>query len=261
MILLLHEFGADLNDLDTEGRRSLLGLDVAEESAFDDVSRDDYLSARFGREGHANPSAIVDRFPLAMIRSGWSAYGARRHFDDPATFACGPSERPQTAVWCFDRFGQSTTLLPDGRIVLVAGEHEDAYDPDFCIYNDVAVFGPDGSIELYGYPYDVFPPTNFHTATLVGSWIYLMGSLGYMGQRGGSMPVYRLSTADYHVERVSTAGEDPGWVSRHRTTLVEGTFLRIEGGRRFVVQDGEESYGPNEGVFRLDLRTMVWARE
>jgi len=25
--------------------------------------------------------------------------------------------------------------LPDGRLVSVGGEHEDYYDPDFCIYN------------------------------------------------------------------------------------------------------------------------------
>ena len=38
--------------------------------------------------------------------------------------------------------GRSTVWLPDGRVVLIAGEHEDSYDPDFCIYNDVVVIQP-----------------------------------------------------------------------------------------------------------------------
>ena len=42
-------------------------------------------------------------------------------------------------VWCFSRFGTSLTELPDGRFVQIGGEHEDFYDPDFCIYNDVTV--------------------------------------------------------------------------------------------------------------------------
>ena len=57
--------------------------------------------------------------------------------------------------------GQSQTELPDGRLICVAGEHEDSYDPDFHIYNDVVVFDPSGEYEIYGYPQNVFPPTDF----------------------------------------------------------------------------------------------------
>ena len=46
-------------------------------------------------------------------------------------------------TWCFSRFGQSETVLPDSSRVLIAGEHEDWYDPDFHIYNDVVVIRPD----------------------------------------------------------------------------------------------------------------------
>jgi hypothetical protein len=41
------------------------------------------------------------------------------------------------------------------------GEHEDFYDPDFCIYNDVFVHERDGSVAIYGYPESVFPPTDY----------------------------------------------------------------------------------------------------
>ena len=91
---------------------------------------------------------------------------------------------------CFDRFGQSSNQLPDGRVVCIAGEHEDSYDPDFYIYNDVVIQQPDGRIDIFGYPREVFPPTDFHTATLVGNRIVLIGSLGYPDERRpGETPV------------------------------------------------------------------------
>lgn len=39
----------------------------------------------------------------------------------------------QSPGWCFDRFGQSETQLPDGTVIFIGGEHEDHYDPDFYI--------------------------------------------------------------------------------------------------------------------------------
>jgi len=69
-----------------------------------------------------------------MIAKGDEAYGANKMLGlNP--FNDGPT-------WCFDRFGRSTTWLPNGRVVLIAGEHEDSYDPDFCIYNYVVLVQP-----------------------------------------------------------------------------------------------------------------------
>ncbi len=39
----------------------------------------------------------------------------------------------RSAGWTNQRFGQTTTVLPDGRTLAIAGEHEDSYDPDFWI--------------------------------------------------------------------------------------------------------------------------------
>lgn len=267
VVRLLLEYGADLNDLKTEGRRLLVGLPERDERALDGITRDEYLAYRYPREGTANPEDMSDPFRLAMIRSGFNAYWGRQSFDDPAVFLCGPVEDRPPAVWCFERFGQSTTILPDGRIVLIAGEHEDYYDPDFCIYNDVSVFDPDGGVRVYGYPYDVFPPTDFHSATLVGEWIYIIGSLGYMGARQGSIPVWRLSTVDFRIEPLDTAGDRPGRIFEHRATLVDGAKIRIEGGqlvsfkkRGFLKKDQEEVHGPNPDALVLDLRTLFWSK-
>ena len=64
-------------------------------------------------------------------------------------------------MWCFDRFGQSTTTFPDGRMVLIAGEHEDHYDPDFYIYNDLVVGREGGEKTIFGFPRSTFHPPTF----------------------------------------------------------------------------------------------------
>lgn len=48
------------------------------------------------------------------------------------------------------------TILEDGRALFIAGEHEDSYDPDFCIYNDLIVFHTDKSVQIFAYPREVF---------------------------------------------------------------------------------------------------------
>ena len=103
-----------------------------------------------------------------MVCSGGNAYVARQKFND---------EELGQAVWCYDRHGHSLTKLPDGRFIGIAGEHEDYYDPDFFIYNDVFIHDGAGRVEIYRYPQDIFPATDFHTATLVGDQIIIIGSL------------------------------------------------------------------------------------
>lgn len=77
-----------------------------------------------------------------MITRGCSAYGARVLFDneedpfkDESLEDMENPDWPFSPVRCFQRFGSTVTVLPDGRLVHIGGEHEDEYDPDFCIYN------------------------------------------------------------------------------------------------------------------------------
>ena len=46
--------------------------------------------------------------------------------------------------------GAAQVEMADGPIITIAAEHEDCYDPDFCIYNDVVVEQGD-DVEIYGY--------------------------------------------------------------------------------------------------------------
>ena len=126
------------------------------------VNRELFVKWRTPSFGSANPERMNNPVWEWLVRSKLSAYQATQRLRGPSALKAGPG-------WCFDRFGQSSTKLPDGRVVLIAGEHEDAYDPDFYIYNDVVVQHPDGSLDIYGYPRDEFPPTDFHSATLVSN--------------------------------------------------------------------------------------------
>jgi hypothetical protein len=135
-----------------------------------------FMRWRTPRFGRANPERMNNPVWEWLIRSRLSAYLAEQSFKVPLAMRAGPG-------WCFDRFGRSSTDLPDGRTILIAGEHEDYYDPDFYIYNDVVVLNPNGRIDIFGYPAEVFPPTDFHTATLVGDRIIIVGNLGHPEQR------------------------------------------------------------------------------
>jgi ankyrin repeat protein len=235
--------------------RVVLCLGETDESCLADVTKPQFLQGAAPRFGTANPERIDEPFWHAMIRAGVSGYEGAHHFGTDA-FELGHP------VWCANRFGQSLTLLPDGRAVRIAGEHEDSHDPDFCIYNDVIVHGPDNRITVYGYPEDVFPPTDFHTATLLGDTILIIGSLGYASQRPvGVTPVYRLDLKTWRITAVPTTGLSPGRIFNHRADLVDGNRLRVSGGEVVTRDNGGEKIIDYRQVFYLDLATMCWRRE
>ncbi len=183
-----------------------------------------------------------------------NAYQANELWKGPSSFSAGP-------VWCCDRFGQTTTALPDGRVVYIAGEHEDHYDPDFFIYNDVVIVQPDGECVILGYPTDAFPPTDFHTATLVGNRIILIGCLGYPQDRQlGITQVLELSLDGFAVRKVETQGDGPGWISRHIATLSgSGNAIVVTAGE--VLRDLEQDLCDNVEDWSLDLNTWTWTRQ
>lgn len=160
-------------------------------------------------------------------------------------------------LWCFERIGQTVTQLADGRTLYIGGEYEDYYDPDFCIYNDVIVTHPDGRIEIYGYPRAVFPPTDFHTATLVGDYIYIIGSIGYVNERRYShTPVYRLNIHSMKIEEIATRNS-MGWVHDHSATLKDNRII-ITGGK--ILPDADSPSLDNLDSWALNLNTLIWKK-
>lgn len=135
-------------------------------------------------------------------------------------------------AWSFERFGQSETVLPDGRTIYIGGEHEDFYHRDFYIYNDVVVTDPTGGIEIFGYPTDLFPPTDFHTATLIGDEIWIIGKLAYPEDRDpDTTKVFVLNLNNCAIRQINCFGDAPPHLYKHFATLLpNGRTIRCDGG-------------------------------
>ncbi|OWK44361.1 ankyrin repeat domain-containing protein [Fimbriiglobus ruber] len=246
---LLVAAGADINDIYGSLRAKLTRLPHDGSIV---CTPDEYQAAKHRIFGRSNPERMNFPFWKAMVSGGGCAYRARAQFDE--------GRIDGEAVWCFDRFGTSLTELPDGRIIEIAGEYEDFYDPDFCIYNDVFVHYGDGAFDIYGYPKDIFPPTDFHTATLVDEAIYIVGNLGYPElRRYGTTQVCRFDIGTLAIEPVETTGDGPGWISSHKAKLVDNR-IELTGGKVCRLEDGEENYRDNSDTFALDIPTMTWSR-
>ncbi len=218
-----------------------------------DVTPELFLRWRSPRDGAANPEVQTNPVWQWLVRARISAYQANARFAGPSAFDAGPG-------WCCMRFGQSCTRLPDGRLVRIAGEHEDHYDPDFHIYNDVIVRSPDGSVAIFGYPSAVFPPTDFHSATLVGDRIVVIGCLGHPEQRQpGSTPVFAFDTRTWACSAVPTCGSPPGWIHRHTARLEpDGRHLVVAGGMLDCAVG--EPFVENVDDWRLDLTDGRWTK-
>ncbi len=212
------------------------------------VTRALFQKWRSTRFGEANPTIMTNPVWQWLVKTRHNGYTAAKQFGLDFT------DKP---TWSFDRFGQSCTELADGQKVLIAGEHEDFYDPDFNIYNDVVLIKTNGSITVFGYPKEVFPPTDFHSATLVGSEIILIGSLGYQGERNiGHTQVVALDIETFSVRTVPTSGLSPGWIHRHQAALSDdGKAIIVTGGE---VDTGARFLSENFDDWALALETGEW---
>lgn len=251
VLRLFWQAGDDFDLAPARVRRAVLGLDTGGELR---ITSEEYQTHKRPLYGSCNPEKMDFPFWREMIRTGVDAYVARRKFNDKPSASRG-------AVWCYQRFGSSVTPLPDGRFVQIGGEHEDWYDPDFFIYNDVVVHDGKGDFQIFGYPPDVFPPTDSHTATLCGSCIYIIGCLGYPKQREpGVTPVYRLILGTWRIESVKAVGELPGWIYRHNARYEpDRNVICVEGGEIEEVRaNGEFERVTNKERFELDLNRLRW---
>ncbi len=206
-----------------------------------------------------HPERVENELWERAIREDWSGYHLGKHLGiEPDTSRSrqrfSHSSYRDTVpgpFWSWQRFGRTSTPLPHGRVIHVAGEHEDDYDADFCIYNDVVVEYPGGRREFYLYPKDVFPPTDFHTATLIGDEIVLIGSLGYGDlRRVGETQVLKLDTRTLRIEAVATAGEGPGWISRHIAEMLGETAILVTGGRVQTPEDSSRMQASSNWISR-----------
>ncbi|KAH7103620.1 hypothetical protein BKA62DRAFT_695942 [Auriculariales sp. MPI-PUGE-AT-0066] len=239
-------------------------------SQLDGITHAHYDQLRSRVFGTSNPHLFTESeqpYWYAMTRSCHDAWGGARALaerwgkDLPADFS---QDSPR---YCQKRFGQTRTVLPDGTIVRIAGEHEDSYDPDFCIYNDVLVIHPhpsssDGTeqgcrpLSLYGYPRSIFPPTDFHTSTLVGDKIWIIGNLGYGTERRvGETQVLQLDVQTFAILPIETSGDNPGWLSKHTARLV-GDEIIVNSGQ--IQVDDQRELQKLAGEYGLNLVSRQW---
>ena len=246
--LLFYRAGAPLKELsDDDIRRKVVGASIIQKQS---VTQAEFKTSKHRKFGQSNPELTNHAFWLEQIRTHDSGFAAFQKYS--------PKERDYShpAIWSFSRFGQSITELPDGRWLLISGEHEDSYDSDFCIYNDVVVIGPNGDAMIYSYPEEVFQPTDFHTATLFDDKVLIIGNLGYFGKRReGFTPVYSLNLQTFEISEVQTHSDGPGWISGHDAQKVDDKIV-ITGGQ---VWSGSNIV-PNSEMWELSLSDYTWEK-
>ncbi|MFN7020206.1 MAG: hypothetical protein ACK4WH_02610 [Phycisphaerales bacterium] len=235
------------------------------------VTREQFEQDCKRRFGRANPERMRVAHWAWMVRSGEGPYSVRQRLGLEGNYSeCGEDgvcRRPEPD-WCFQRMGMTRTAMADGRIICIGGEHEDWYDPDFCIYNEVVVLRPaagreavttdSGEVEIYGYPEEVFAPTDFHSATLVDGRIYVIGRVGYGEARApGTTPIVTVETEGYRISAVSASGACPGWINSHHASFDAGTHaIIVRGGK--VLRPGAGQFEPNHAAHRLRLADLRW---
>lgn len=216
-----------------------------------------------------NPTANPSSVRQWLIWHKIAAYDVRTQIErqTEAQLDLVSLPRPNTespspnALWCFDRMGQSCTALPDGRKIYIAGEHEDYYDPDFCIYNDVTVVHPDGRIDLYEYPVSDFPPTDFHAAILneAEQTIITVGSLGYPENRSeATTQVMILDLKTMKIQQQTTLGNAPDWLhGAQMNWCIDGYTLTISNGSLGIGQ--AKPCRKNLSIWHLNTHTWQWS--
>ena len=207
---------------------------------------------RSPRFGASNPERMNNPFWEWMVRTRLDGFQANEKLGSADSMQAGP-------IWCFRRFGQSSTKLADGREILIGGEHEDFYDPDFYIYNDVVVKYPNGHVDIFGYPNEEFPPTDFHTATPAGERIILIGALAHPAERKcGVTQILTLDLATMKIAMRASRGANPGWIFEHEAQLSDdGGFIVVKGGQ---IAREPNTFVDNIDEWKLDLATMGWQR-
>jgi len=250
IVQILVDNGADINDINNRMHAELLGLEL---DGILETTKQTYLTTKNRHFGTKNPEVMKVEFWYEMIKKGGSAWGARDHYSDT-------EDSNGDAVWSYQRFGKSTTILDNGYIIEIAGEHEDYYDPDFCIYNDVIVFDQQRNFTIYSYPRSVFPPTDFHTATLIEkNNLLIIGNLGYPEDRIEETQLYLLNLENFKIQKVSASGQSPGWIHGHKATLSEDKqTVMISKGK--IDLGSDSSLQENIDDWSLNLTTWEWKR-
>lgn len=187
----------------------------------------------------------------------------RMHKDfSPYEIRCHLNELGYTIeqpIWTFlSRMGQTKTLLPDGTKIFIAGEYEDFYDPDFKIYNDVVSQKPSGEMQLWNYPIEQFPATDFHSATYDSKThsIFIVGNIGYSNFRKNNVTkVYQLDLDTMRIKEIECLGLMPSWLNHQIAEFITDDIIEFSKG--ITIQHGQ--FIRNLYKWQLNIRTFTWS--
>lgn len=229
---------------------------MIEEKLDPEFSRELYLSWQTPRFGNANPEDLTNPVWTAIWRDR-SSYSLRKHFAAPNVFDTGP----QFELSRGSR-GSAFVELPDGRKLTIGGTQDESGFPDFCVYNLVVVEHPDGRVEFFGYPEDVFLPTSKHTANLVGDRVLIVGNDGYKeNSEIGTTPAHWMNLCDLSIQSFPTSGEIPGWIFGHSSVVTpDSKCLEVSDGQVVEFIAGEKRCRYNFDDYLLHLDEGRWER-
>lgn len=234
-------------------RRNLIGLPPASAPV---GAHNDFAPSQLPGYGTTNPELVSGSTLPALVRSGQSADDIRSHFR--------ASHQLDKPLWCYQRHGHSLTHLPDGRSIGIGGTHKHKAQFDYHIYNDVVVHDGHGNAQVYRYPTAEFAPTDYHSATLVGPYIIIIGNQGHIEQRDvATTPIRVLNLQTMAMRQIQTKGNAPGWISGHNTYLLgDGSTLEVVGGRIWRTGiSGIPDFSPNRWRYWLNLQTGEWSTD
>ena len=106
-----------------------------------------------------------------------------------------------------------------------------------------------------------FPPTDDHTASLVGDHLFIIGRQGYPKvRRYGTTPVFALDLSNYRVSEIQTQGEVPGWIYKHQAEVDAQGVITIRGGKVIRRRNGREQGFLNVEEYALNPSSGSWQR-
>ena len=69
-------------------------------------------------------------------------------------------------------------------------------------------------------------------------------------------PVYRLNCDTFQIEKITTTGDKPGWISRHKAKFQQPCQIYISGGKIQTQKD----YIDDPVDYILNLTNFEWSR-
>ncbi len=219
------------------------------------ITRENYPNLQAASRGQENPSLTKNKLWDALIHNSITHYEIIKYFEYTQQ-----EFKSFQNPWNVKRTGQSTNILPDGRILDIGGTNGLFFDPGFMKFNDVIVYCPKDKVSIYNYPLDIFFPLDFHTATYIKDKIIICGGssqASIANKTSKETPLYSLNLKTYKITKIDFKGDNPGWIYKHKADVSPDQNSIIYTGGKYL----DEIHGEveNTSVYKFDLLNNTWS--